>query len=55
MCFPLLLSAHLTCSVKLGYWIAFWVVILLEEHYIFRRKHGPLGGYDLHAYDSPGL
>ncbi|KAF8507739.1 permease for cytosine/purines, uracil, thiamine, allantoin-domain-containing protein [Gautieria morchelliformis] len=39
----------------LGYWLSFWVVILLEEHYIFRRKDGVLGGYDLDAYDTPRL
>ncbi|KAF8507738.1 permease for cytosine/purines, uracil, thiamine, allantoin-domain-containing protein [Gautieria morchelliformis] len=38
-----------------GYWVSFWVVILLEEHYIFRRKDGVLGGYDLDAYDTPHL
>ncbi|KZO95131.1 hypothetical protein CALVIDRAFT_178789 [Calocera viscosa TUFC12733] len=36
----------------LGYWTAFFIVIVAEEHYIFRRKHGMLGGYDLTAYDS---
>ena len=46
------IDLHIT---KLGYWISFWVVILLEEHYIFRRKNGMLGGYDLYAYDSPAL
>ncbi|KAF8513340.1 permease for cytosine/purines, uracil, thiamine, allantoin-domain-containing protein [Hysterangium stoloniferum] len=39
----------------LGYWIAFWVVIVFEEHIIFRRPNGPLGGYDLRVYDSPKL
>ncbi|KAF8507734.1 hypothetical protein JB92DRAFT_2958129 [Gautieria morchelliformis] len=38
-----------------GYWVSFWIVILLEEHYIFRRKDGVLGGYDLDAYDAPHL
>jgi len=37
----------------LGYWVAFWIVIVLEEHVIFRRKGGVLGGYDLSVYDSP--
>jgi purine-cytosine permease-like protein len=37
----------------LGYWIAFFIAILLEEHYIFRRIGGKLGGYDLTAYDDP--
>jgi purine-cytosine permease-like protein len=36
----------------LGYWIAFFVAILLEEHYIFRRPGGTLGGYDFTAYDD---
>jgi purine-cytosine permease-like protein len=36
----------------LGYWIAFFVAILLEEHYLFRRAGGPLGGYDFTAYDD---
>ena len=40
---------------KIAYWIAIWIVILVEEHYIFRRKSGTLGGYDLHAHDSPAL
>lgn len=40
---------------QLGYWLAFWVIILVEEHCIFRRKNGALGGYDLLAYDSPEL
>lgn len=37
----------------LGYWVAFWVVIVAEEHFIFRRRGGILGGYDLKVYDSP--
>jgi purine-cytosine permease-like protein len=41
--------------VKVGYWVSFWIVILLEEHYIFRRKGGVLGGYDLDGYDTPRL
>ncbi|EJD03007.1 uncharacterized protein FOMMEDRAFT_156365 [Fomitiporia mediterranea MF3/22] len=36
----------------LSYWIAFFVVIMAEEHFIFRRKGGRLGGYDLEAYDD---
>ncbi|KIJ33890.1 hypothetical protein M422DRAFT_264021 [Sphaerobolus stellatus SS14] len=31
----------------------FWIVIVTEEHYIFRRKGGMLGGYDFRVYDSP--
>ena len=38
---------------KMAYWVAFWIVILVEEHYIFRQNNGALGGYDMHAYDSP--
>ena len=48
-------SLLILASGKLGYWLAFWVVIILEEHYIFRAKGGLLGGYDLHAYDTPAL
>ncbi|ORY34574.1 purine-cytosine permease [Naematelia encephala] len=35
----------------LGYWIAFFIVVVFEEHYIFRRHVIP-GGYDLTVYDS---
>ena len=37
----------------LSYWTAFFITITFEEHVIFRRPSGPLGGYDLDAYDSP--
>ena len=37
----------------LSYWTAFFIVIIAEEHFIFRRKHGPLGGYNLDDWDSP--
>ncbi|EGN93578.1 hypothetical protein SERLA73DRAFT_189287 [Serpula lacrymans var. lacrymans S7.3] len=37
----------------LSYWTAFFIVIVAEEHFIFRRKNGPLGGYNLDDYDSP--
>lgn len=37
----------------LGYWLAFWVTVVFEEHLIFRRKSGPLGGYDMEAYADP--
>ncbi|KAJ4482010.1 permease for cytosine/purines uracil thiamine allantoin [Lentinula aciculospora] len=37
----------------LSYWTAFFMVITLEEHFIFRRKGGPLGGYNLDDWDSP--
>ncbi|KAG1813913.1 cytosine-purine permease [Suillus subaureus] len=37
----------------LSYWTAFFIVIVAEEHFIFRRKNGPLGGYNLDAYDTP--
>ncbi|KAL5480473.1 hypothetical protein ACEPAI_1743 [Sanghuangporus weigelae] len=36
----------------LSYWTAFFIVIVAEEHFIFRRKGGPLGGYDLDCYDD---
>lgn len=36
----------------LGYWTAFFIVVVAEEHFIFRRKGGVLGGYDLDAYDD---
>lgn len=34
-------------------WTAFFIVIIAEEHFIFRRKNGPLGGYNLDDYDTP--
>ncbi|OBZ68501.1 Coatomer subunit beta [Grifola frondosa] len=37
----------------LSYWTAFFIVIVAEEHYIFRRKGGVLGGYNLNDWDSP--
>ncbi|KAJ7643966.1 purine-cytosine permease [Roridomyces roridus] len=37
----------------LSYWTAFFIVIVAEEHFIFRRKGGPLGGYNLEDWDSP--
>ncbi|PSS29728.1 hypothetical protein PHLCEN_2v2876 [Hermanssonia centrifuga] len=37
----------------LSYWTAFFIVIVAEEHFIFRRKNGPLGGYNLDDWDSP--
>ena len=37
----------------LGYWTAWFVVIVAEEHIIFRRKNGRLGGYNLADWDSP--
>lgn len=37
----------------LSYWTAFFMVITLEEHFIFRRNNGPLGGYNLDDWDSP--
>ncbi|EGN94940.1 hypothetical protein SERLA73DRAFT_113651 [Serpula lacrymans var. lacrymans S7.3] len=36
-----------------SYWIAFFIVVVAEEHFIFRRKDGVLGGYNLDDYDSP--
>ncbi|KAH9942946.1 purine-cytosine permease [Amylocystis lapponica] len=37
----------------LSYWTAFFIVIVAEEHFIFRRWNGPLGGYNLDDYDTP--
>jgi purine-cytosine permease-like protein len=37
----------------LGDWTAFFIVIVAVEHFIFRRKNGPLGGYNLDDYDTP--
>lgn len=37
----------------LSYWTAFFIVITLEEHFIFRRPGRLLGGYDFEVYDSP--
>ena len=36
----------------LSYWTAFFIVVVALEHFIFRRKGGPLGGYNLDEYDS---
>ncbi|KAI0778628.1 cytosine-purine permease [Trametes elegans] len=37
----------------LSYWTAFFVVVVAEEHVLFRRARGPLGGYNLDDWDSP--
>ncbi|KZP24133.1 hypothetical protein FIBSPDRAFT_822521 [Athelia psychrophila] len=37
----------------LSYWTAFFVVIVAEEHFLFRRPGGRLGGYNLEDYDTP--
>ena len=37
----------------LSYWMAFFIIIVVEEHFIFRRKTGTLGGYNLDDLDSP--
>ncbi|EKM58082.1 uncharacterized protein PHACADRAFT_252082 [Phanerochaete carnosa HHB-10118-sp] len=37
----------------LSYWTAFFIVIVAEEHFIFRRPNGPLGGYNLDDWDTP--
>ncbi|PIL31536.1 transporter [Ganoderma sinense ZZ0214-1] len=37
----------------LSYWTAFFIVVVAEEHFIFRRKGGPLGGYNLDDWDQP--
>ena len=36
----------------LSYWTAFFIVIVAEEHFLFRRAGGPLGGYNLEDWDS---
>lgn len=36
----------------LSYWTAFFAVIVALEHFVFRRKGGPLGGYNLDEYDE---
>ena len=37
----------------LSYWISIFIVIVAEEHFIFRRKGGRLGGYNLEDWDNP--
>jgi purine-cytosine permease-like protein len=37
----------------LSYWTAFFVVIVAEEHFLFRRPGGVLGGYNLGDWDRP--
>ncbi|KAJ7095711.1 permease for cytosine/purines, uracil, thiamine, allantoin-domain-containing protein [Mycena belliarum] len=37
----------------LSYWTAFFIVILFEEHFLFRRPGGRLGGYNLADWDTP--
>ena len=37
----------------LSYWTAFFIVIVAEEHFLFRRKGGRLGGYNLAEWDDP--
>ena len=37
----------------LSYCPAFFIVRVAEEHFIFRRPNGPLGGYNLDDWDSP--
>lgn len=37
----------------LSYWTSFFIIITLEEHFIFRKRGGILGGYDFAVYDSP--
>ncbi|KAG6333319.1 hypothetical protein ID866_5767 [Astraeus odoratus] len=37
----------------LSYWTAFFIVIVAEEHFIFRRPGGKLGGYNLADWDNP--
>ena len=38
----------------LSYWTAFFIIVVAEEHFLFRRSGGPLGGYNLEDWDSPG-
>lgn len=37
----------------LSYWTAFFIVIVTEEHFLFRQKGGRLGGYNLADWDNP--
>ncbi|KAJ7069585.1 purine-cytosine permease [Mycena amicta] len=37
----------------LSYWTAFFIIIVAEEHFLFRRWGGLLGGYNLDDWDSP--
>jgi len=37
----------------LSYWTAFFIVIVAEEHFLFRREGGQLGGYNLADWDNP--
>ena len=37
----------------LSYWTAFFAVVVAEEHFLFRRAGGPLGGYNLDDWDTP--
>ncbi|KAI6135916.1 permease for cytosine/purines, uracil, thiamine, allantoin-domain-containing protein [Pisolithus sp. B1] len=48
--FSVILSNFLSI---LSYWTAFFVVIIAEEHFIFRRPAGKLGGYNLANWDKP--
>ncbi|KAJ3018875.1 hypothetical protein HKX48_002581 [Thoreauomyces humboldtii] len=36
----------------LSYWIAFFLAIVIEEHFIFRRRGSALGGYDFAVYND---
>ncbi|KAG6333320.1 hypothetical protein ID866_5768 [Astraeus odoratus] len=48
--FSTLLSNFL-CIIS--YWMAFFIVIVTEEHFIFRRPGGQLGVYNLVDWDNP--
>ncbi|KAH7886412.1 permease for cytosine/purines, uracil, thiamine, allantoin-domain-containing protein [Phlebopus sp. FC_14] len=48
--FSALLSNFLSI---LSYWTAFFIVIVAEEHFLFRRPEGRLGGYNLADWDKP--
>ncbi|KAI9566325.1 cytosine-purine permease [Boletus coccyginus] len=37
----------------MSYWTAFFIIIVAEEHFLFRREGGQLGGYNLADWDDP--
>ncbi|KAF8191258.1 permease for cytosine/purines, uracil, thiamine, allantoin-domain-containing protein [Pholiota molesta] len=37
----------------LGYWTGWFAIVVFEEHFIFRRKGGRLGGYNFDDWDTP--
>ena len=40
-------------KTAVSYWTGFFIIIVMEEHFIFQRKGGKLGGYNLDDWDSP--